>query len=373
MKRAYLVLAVSMLTMILCVSVYRLSSSAEVPVDVAAETFFKLPLIKEGAFFGITSFRNPQITCWEDPCVFNATDGFYYMYFSGDTTFNFRKLWLFRASNLDFSDGVLIGPILNSPAEIYENVRVRAAGMLFDEANQTYVAVYSGIGSNVSGYCLLFCGKADFPNGPWTEAKSNPIIPDMGISCFVYHRSGMWYAVSSGNREVTLYTSINLDSKIWTSVNLTQLRPVWSTGGSRSPLVLKSGVLYLIEGYDNGFYIDLAYINETAKTVQHWSDGTQKYLVSTTPEEGNQTANPNFYYDEPSQTAYIYYQVKNSPLGKSLWDPCMRAKVNLNQTMTEMTAEDWQRFYDHLKNSGSDYWKEFLDKMLAEWQRTRQP
>ena len=149
--------------------------ATEALVDDPEIFFDQNNLVKEGILFDTSIFGSNEIEIWEDPNVFRAHDGYYYMFFAGGidaTSWQFRKLWLFRSPNIDFTEGELIGPILDSPPANWENRRIRARNVLYDEENSRYVAVYDGNGISRSGGGALLCSRENFPYGPWIESPA---------------------------------------------------------------------------------------------------------------------------------------------------------------------------------------------------------
>lgn len=273
--------------------------------------------IKRGKLMDTDDFNDSRIIIWEDPNVFKALNGKYYMVFSGDTDDSFQRLWLWETSGLsaeEFQNGTLIGPILDNPSGTYENHRIRARNCLYDYENDRYVLAYDGNGNESNGACLLFSDRDDFPNGPWTEAFNNPIhlFEDPGCSWLIWTNLGRFYGIAGAWGETYLVTAEELDSP-WCSYEIPKNQ---ICGSVPAPIrgIAKIGSNLLIAGEcwpEKQFRLFYAVWDGTFLcSYGVTEDKDEAWVIPTLDEEGTQVANNALYYDPESKTIKMFYQGK---------------------------------------------------------------
>lgn len=332
--------------------------AGDVPLQITVEKYFS-PVIKEGILFDTNIFNSFEIIKWEDPNVFKGHDGYYYMFFSGDLTYAFRKLWLFRSNTLDFLEGELIGPIIDSPTNEYETKRIRARNVLYDEEKNQYVALYETRSDIGTFGCVLTCDKNTFPYG-WKEHPDNPLISTEYTSAglAIYKRNGVWHAFNTDWR-FRHYYSETLNSN-WELIS-TKFEPYYII---RGVLMTDIGGIFINECWDGTFFfINPLYFDEINNIVTHWPKTSlqESWIHAEIPEEYKQVANPTLFYEDG--IIYIYYQ----SFSEGDWKYCLRAKIELSMKSDIMTNEDWKQFWTWLKSQGHQYWAEYLDNMLEKW------
>lgn len=274
---------------------------------------------KRGKFMDTSHINDARITYWEDPNIFRSPHtGKYYMFFSGDTTTNFRHLWLWEFNNLSpagFQGGTLIGPILDNPVTTYDDVRLRAANVLIDWSTNKYVAAYQGKGSVTNGGCLITCPIANFPAGPWTKTVNNPITAFAGSTqiWMLYSEMGKFYGVKSDAAAASPYLLCSrfVDDAGWREWQIPATQRYGTTEGQLRGLTKIGHNLIMVAEAIFGANFALAFPSIWDGYLLSGAPVTgvgTEWVKATLTDEGTQVANGTLYYDPKVEMLYLFYQ-----------------------------------------------------------------